>query len=122
MELECVSAYDLPRHIQGSTFRGVSFEIEINDVPLDLTGATIVLTVDTLNNSKSNVLTLSTITGNEKIVISQPPTNGIFRIIPHVINIPVGMYKYDIKITTADAIVRKPISGKWYIVPSATYE
>lgn len=122
MTIENSETYDFPNHTQGSTFKGVSFEIIINDIPLDLTDATIIMTLDTFNNSKSNVLILSTELENEKIVILDPPTSGKFRIIPQLINIAGGLYKYDIKIITGDSIVRIPIKGKWYISTVPSYE
>jgi len=116
------SFYDFSNHVQGSTFKGVSFEIKINEVPLDLTDAEIIMQIDSFNNPNSNVLTLSTVLGNEKIVVLDPPTDGKFKIIPQIISLSVGLYKYDIKITTSDSVVRKPISGKWYIVASSSYD
>jgi len=121
MEANTDTTYDFPTHIQGSTFKGVSFQILVNDVPLDLTGATIEMVVDTYYSPVSNVLTLSTELENEKIVITDAE-NGRFSVIPQIIDVAAALYKYDIKITTADSTVRKPISGKWHIVSSASYE
>lgn len=116
------NVYNIKKHVQGSTFKGVTFEIKLNDIPLDLTGAVIEMQLDSVISPYPTALTLSTVEGNEKIVILQPPTDGKFRVIPQIINIPLGLYNYDIKITTADDVIRKPINGKWQIVKSATYD
>jgi hypothetical protein len=58
-------------------------------------------------------------THNNKIQITDE-VNGVFTILPSVINIPFGTYKYDIQITFPTGRVKTYITGSWKIIPDIT--
>lgn len=108
--------YDFPTHKKGDTFPGVSFTIEIDDTPLDLSSSIIRMIVRDCNGI--NTLDLSNSTSG--ITITDAP-GGIFAVDEQIIDINPGAYSYDIQITLSDGRVKTWISGKWVITQDVTY-
>jgi len=98
--------YNLPDHISGDTFFGVSFALSNQDGPINLTNAVITL------NTDRNV-TMSTTAG--QLVITNA-AGGVFEIKEQVINIPRAVYDYTIRVAFPGGRVRTYIRGNWQII------
>ena len=100
------------QHIQGDTFKEVPFQILINSIALNLTGAVIKMQ---LRKECGGVpaLTLTTV-GSAGLTITNA-ASGLFKINQQIINIPEYDYLYDIQITLADSTVHTWVSGNFLI-------
>ena len=99
-------------HIQGDTFTEVPFEIIINTLPLDLTGAVIKMQ---LRKECGGIPYLSlTSVANAGLTITDA-VNGVFKINEQIIDIPEYNYLYDIQITLDDDTVKTWINGNFLI-------
>jgi hypothetical protein len=104
-------------HIKGDTFDEVAFSIKINNVALDLTGATIKMQLKKTSNS---VAILSfTSAGSAGITITSPSA-GLFKINEQIIDIEVFNYAYDIQLTLASGVVKTYVSGTFNITKEIT--
>lgn len=105
------------QNIKGDTFEQVSFEVKVNDVAVDLTGAVIKMQ---LRKEYGGVIGLSlTSVANAGITITNAAL-GSFKINQQVINIPPYNYLYDIEIHFADGTVKTWISGNFQILNDVT--
>lgn len=104
-------AYNLSNHKSGDTFDGVDFTVTVNAAPLDLTGATITMTVKKDSCKGQTVLTL---TNGSGLTVTNA-ANGQFEIDEQIINLPADTYYYEITFTLADTSVKTYISGYWTI-------
>jgi hypothetical protein len=100
-------------HQKGTTFDVWQFQIIIDDVNANLTGA--VIEMQLRKEAGQPVALNLTSVGNAGITITDP-TNGIFQINEQVIDIPARVYRYDIKITFSDGVVRTWVKGDFNIV------
>ena len=100
------------QHKQGDTFKEVPFEILINSVALNLTGAVIKMQ---LRKECGGVIALNlTSVASAGLTITNA-VNGLFKINKQIINIPEYNYLYDIQITLADGTVDTWVSGNFLI-------
>ena len=98
-------------HIKADTFEAVNFEINVDDVPVDLSDTTIRMQ---LRKEYGGVVGLSlTSVGNAGITITDA-ANGLFKINTQIINIPAFNYIYDIEFNF-DGEVKTYISGNFLI-------
>jgi hypothetical protein len=103
-------------HIKADTFEAVNFEINVDDVPVDLSDTTIRMQ---LRKEYGGVVGLSlTSVGDAGITITDA-ANGLFRINQQIINIPAFNYIYDIEFDF-DGIVKTYISGNFLIKNDVT--
>lgn len=109
--------YDFPTHIKGDTYKGTSFTILVNELPLNLTSASIKMSLKTEKSSMVSILDLST--ANNKISITSA-LEGKFQIVPQIININAGLYYYDIQIILPTGIVKTYVEGQWTILQDVT--
>ena len=112
------TTYNFPDHIKGDTYDGTQFTIQVNGSALDLTGASIKMSMKLDKTQTTADLELTTDNGG--IVISNPPTSGVFIVGNQIINPEVGNYYYDIQITLSDLRVKTYISGRWKIKQDIT--
>lgn len=113
-----IMEYDFPEHRRGDTFVGIRFTLEVNGAPLDLTGATI--TMDLRKQGKTvRSLRISTKESIGGITIITPE-EGIFEIDPQIIDVPAGVYDYDIEFELANEDVKTYIYGIWPIIQDVT--
>jgi hypothetical protein len=105
-------------HIKADTFDQVNFELKINNVAKDITGAIIRMQLRTNANDANPALSLTSV-GNAGITITNP-TSGLFRINTQIIDIPVFDYEYDIEIKFADNTVKTYIAGIFSITQEIT--
>jgi hypothetical protein len=93
-------------HKRGDTFYATLFNVKVNNVDLDLTGAVILMQ---LRKEAGGVIALS-----PDLTITDA-LGGDFQIDEQIINIPACTYQYDIQITLADDTVVTWISGLFII-------
>jgi hypothetical protein len=112
--------YDFPSHISGDTWLGIN-AISLNSfgTPVDLTDYnSIFLRVKPEHSIASPVFCeLSTNTGD--IVVINPPISGIISIPPTIIDIPVGMYNYNLQVEFLNGTKKTYLVGKWEILSTA---
>lgn len=96
---------------RGDTFRRVTFQININEIPLDLTDGDVKMQ---LRKEAGGVIAL------EPALTIFDAENGQFAIDEQIINIPACNYKYDIQITNQDGEVNTWISGLFTITDDIT--
>lgn len=105
------------QNIKGDTFEQVPFEVKLNNVVVNLTGAVIRMQ---LRKEYGGIVGLSlTSVGSAGITITSP-TLGLFKINKQIINIEPFNYLYDIEITFADGDVKTWISGNFLIKQDVT--
>lgn len=105
-------------HIKGDTFDQVNFELKVNDVVKNLTGAIIRMQLRTNPDSVTPALSLTSVSGAGITITS--PTTGLFKINEQIIDIPVYDYEYDIEIKFADNTVKTYVSGIFSITQEIT--
>lgn len=103
-------------HYKGDTFLEVPFEILIDEVPLDLTGALIKMQLRK-NYEKDVALELSI--ANDKLEFVNANL-GTFKIVEQIIDIEAFNYIYDLQITLSSGEVETYIKGKFNVVNDVT--
>jgi hypothetical protein len=103
-------------HVRGDTFMGLHFEILVNGVALNLTGAAIKCQ---LKKDPSTEAVLEFSTADASIAITFP-TLGKFSFAERVINIAAREYVMDIEITLASGRVVTPVSGSFTVTNDIT--
>ena len=107
MEVLNFSAY------RGDSWSGKTLQINLNGVPLNLTGASVLMQLKKSGSDDVSAFEFST--ANGRIFITNPTTTGFFTINETVINIIPREYVYDMQITLASGKVVTPIGGKFTI-------
>lgn len=105
-------------HIKGDTFNQVAFELKIDSVAVNLTGAVIKMQLRKNANDVSPALSLTS-ASSAGITITNA-TSGLFKINEQIIDIPVDTYQYDIQITFSSGVVKTYIAGSFNITPEIT--
>jgi hypothetical protein len=105
-------------HIKADTFDQVNFELKVNDVVKNLTGAVIRMQLRKTADDATPALSLTSV-GGAGITITSP-TTGLFRINAQIIDIPVFDYEYDIEIRFADNTVKTYVQGIFSITQEIT--
>jgi hypothetical protein len=105
--------YNIPSHFRGDTWNGISsVTVNSNRAPLNLAGASIKMQLREYIDSPV-VLEFSTTAGSIVIVDA---AQGIFSIPSTIVDIPIGVYSFDIQITQSNGVVGTYISGTWEII------
>ena len=103
--------------LRGDTFKEYPFEILIDNVALNLTGA--IIKMDIKKDACSlPALTLTSVSNNG-ITITDA-VNGEFKINQQIISIPAGNYQYDIQITLANGAVNTWVGGLFQVINTIT--
>lgn len=105
-------------HIKADTFDQVNFELKINDVAKNLTGAIIRMQLRKTADDTTPALSLTSVASAGITITS--PTTGLFRINTQIIDIPVYDYEYDIEIRFADNTVKTYVAGIFSITQEIT--
>ena len=105
-------------HIKGDTFDEVAFSIKINNVAVNLTGATIKMQLKKNDNLLVPILSLTSVASAGITITS--PTNGLFKINSQIIDIEPFNYVYDIQLTLATGVVKTYVSGNFIISKDIT--
>ena len=104
------------QHIKADTFEAVNFEINVDNVPVNLSDTIIRMQ---LRKEYGGVVGLSlTSVGNAGITITDA-VNGLFRINQQIIDIPAFNYIYDIEFDF-DGVIKTYISGNFLIKSDVT--
>jgi len=106
--------YNLPITKSGDTFDGITFNIEVNSVALDITNSVIIMQLRQKNELKKELRTGSGLTITNGV-------GGIFQINALIIDLLAGVYDYDIQIIFTDGTVKTYISGTWTITKDNVY-
>jgi hypothetical protein len=93
---------------RGDTFAEVPFQINVNTVPLDLTGAVIRMQLRT-DYGGDVYLELTSVDSNGITITNA--ANGEFKINETIIELEAFSYKYDIQITLSNGEVKTWIEG-----------
>ena len=96
---------------RGDTFKQTDFQININTVPLNLTGGLVKIQ---LRKEAGGIVAL------EPTITIFNPTNGEFCIDEQIIDIQACIYKYDIQITQSSGEVDTWVSGLFTITDDIT--
>jgi hypothetical protein len=105
-------------HIKADTFDQVNFELKINDVAKNLTGAIIRMQLRKTADDTTPALSLTSVASAGITITS--PTTGLFRINTQIIDIPVYDYEYDIEIRFADNTIKTYVAGIFSITQEIT--
>ena len=105
-------------HIKADTFDQVNFELKINNVAKNLTGAIIRMQLRMTADDTTPALSLTSVASAGITITS--PTTGLFRINTQIIDIPVYDYEYDIEIRFADNTVKTYVQGIFSITQEIT--
>jgi hypothetical protein len=105
-------------HIKGDTFDQVDFQLKINDVAVNLTGAVIRMQLRKSYSDTTAALSLTSVS-SAGITITNA-LEGRFRINTQIIDIEVYNYVYDIQITLASGVVKTYIQGGFNITNEVT--
>lgn len=105
-------------HIKGDTFNEVPFELKINGVAVNLTGATIKMQLKKNAIDTASALSLTSV-GSAGITITTP-ASGLFKINTQVINIEPYPYVYDMQFTFASGEIKTYINGQFTITQDIT--
>lgn len=105
-------------HIKADTFDQVNFELKINSVAKNLTGAVIRMQLRKTADETSSALSLTSVSGAGITITA--PTTGLFKINTQIIDIPVFDYEYDIEILFADNTVKTYVQGIFSITQEIT--
>ena len=111
--------YNFPTIVKGDTFDGILFTIIVNGSPLDLTDAHILMSLK-LTSTGAVTQHFSSDNG-DGITISSPVTDGKFVIDAQTISFAAATYRYNIKITLSNGIVKTYVGGSWKILQDVTY-
>ena len=103
--------------LRGDTFKEYPFEILIDNVALNLTGAAIKMDIKK-DACSLPALTLTSVSNNG-ITITDA-VNGEFKINQQIISIPAGNYQYDIQITLANGAVNTWVGGLFQVINTIT--
>lgn len=110
---------DLNPHRRGDTWPGID-PVTVTDsdgVPIDLTGATITMSVKRSKSDRAPLLTWSTAGGT--ITITDGPA-GQFTIQPRVVDLTGRSYQYDVQCVLADGTITTVLHGCWSIADDVT--
>jgi hypothetical protein len=110
--------YQISPHVTGDTWRGIPLiTLQKSGSGIDLTDVTVEMKVRYQIDSPS-VINFST--EDNTINILEPATNGNISIPERIVNIPVGIYQYDIKVTFPTGKVKTYFRGTWPIISHCT--
>jgi hypothetical protein len=104
-------------HKKGDTFEAVNFQMLVNTVPLNLTGATLRMQ---LRKEYGGVVFLSLTSVASVGITITTPASGLFKINKQIINLDSANYIYDIELIKADGTIKTYISGNFYITNDVT--
>ena len=99
------------------TYNGCEFEVIVNDVPLDLTGASIRMQV---RKTRSQAPVISIELASGLTIVNA--IAGEFQIDKQVFSAPPTTYIYDIEITLADGTIKSYIKGNFKVSGDVTHD
>jgi hypothetical protein len=110
--------YNIEPQISGDTWYGIaSITFQRNGSAMDLTDALLEMQV---RASLDSPVVLDLSTKNGSILINQPLSSGVVSIPAQIIDIPIGNYIYDLKLTLPTGEVKTYLNGSWSILSHVT--
>ena len=110
--------YVLRPAIKDTTFTGIQFQVSVNNIPINLTGATIRMSLKQRPSDTIPVHTFTTEDGS--MSIAADPTTGIFTLNPQIITVPAFEYCYDIRFNLSNGTDKIYVWGRWKIIQNIT--
>lgn len=110
-----VQTYNFPTHTNNDTFNGIEFEVLLNAVAVDLTGATVKMQLKDASGKPVSEFS----TTNSKLEITDAVA-GKFAFKKQIIAVSPMRYKYDIQITFLNGDRKTWIKGEWTISKDVT--
>lgn len=105
-------------HIKGNTFDEVIFQLKINNVAVNLTGAVIKMQLRKSFTDTVPSLSLTTVSSAGLTITNA--TTGEFKINTQIIDIEVYNYLYDIQIILSSGVVKTYVQGSFNITNEVT--
>ena len=107
--------YNIQNQYRNDTFDGVEFTIlnEVTEIGIDLTGCTIEIQFKGGYNKSELV---KSITNQNKGVENTDLVNGVFTILPFIVDWKPDMYFYDIQIKFPDGVIKTFVRGTVTII------
>jgi hypothetical protein len=106
-------AYNISPHITGDTWEGISSITFLkNSSAINLTDTFVEMNVR-LSLDSPVVFSLTTPASSGITILN--PLSGSIRVLPTTVNIPVGDYKWNIKMTFPDGTKKTYLMGNWPI-------
>lgn len=104
--------YTIPPHRRGDTWDGINkIGITVNGTPINLSGSMVIMEFKEDYDAPS-ALTLSTVTSTIEIL----PDLSSVKILPIIVNIQPGTYRYDLQVTYPDTkTIKTYLEGTWEI-------
>lgn len=109
--------FTIPAHRRGDTWGGInSIVISTDGTPVNLSGSSIKMQFRE-DIDAPVILEFST---ENSIISLIENLEGALCINPTIIDIPYGVYRYDLQVTYPNGTVKTYINGTWEIVPDIT--
>ena len=110
--------YDFSPHISGDTWDGIGAIVlqNQNNTPVCLCNAKVEMLVKSAWNLASPIVLEFTTTNDTIKILSE--NNGIITIPSRIVDIPVGLYKYNLFVTFENLERKSFLQGSWQIVSS----
>lgn len=110
-----MQTYNIPDQYKGDTFKGLTFEVIVNNVAKNLTNTEIKIEFrrDGKTGAQAKILTV----GNG--ITKTDATAGKFSIDAFVVNLAAGVYYYDVQFIDA-GVIKTYIQGTWTITQDIT--
>tara|TARA_R110000868_G_scaffold404665_1_gene683087 strand:- start:1378 stop:1719 length:342 start_codon:yes stop_codon:yes gene_type:complete len=112
-----MTIYNIPDHLRGDTWDGLTFTLSSNGVTASLTAVSSVVAEFRQDIDSPVALTLTTT--NSSILIVEP-LSGIIQFTPQIIEIPFQTYVYDIQVNYTSGAKKTYTKGTWKILPDIT--
>ncbi len=111
--------YDFPEHISGDTWDGINtITITSDESPINLENCEVFIHLKSAKNPASPLMyEFSTLKNTISIVFAQA---GIISIPSQTIDLPVGIYQYDLKILFPNGSIKTYLKGEWEILPNVS--
>lgn len=111
--------YNFPKHISGDTWDGItSITVLSRSCPINLTNCEISIQIRLGKNLASPVVFEFSTIHNNLLIIN--PSEGIINIPPQIVNIPTGIYMYDLRVKFPSGTIKTYLRGEWEIIPAIT--
>lgn len=113
--------YNFPSHYAGDGIRTFNITLQDDeDVPIDLTGATIRMQLKTKSTGGAVAWTFAN-TGEPDTLLTTTPLSGIITF-PEILSwtVPGGNYFYDLEITDGGGFVKTYLKGQWVVINDIT--
>ena len=109
--------------VEGDSYNGFSITLTEKEdalsaeTPIDITGATIQLRIQSTDKIRKRYVDLTTY--NKRIVITDAP-NGKFSVVKQKIKLPYGLYEYSLQVKFANGTNKTYLIGNCEVLTNST--